>query len=422
MGTSDMRVLIVAENASARFGGEAFLPIHYFQLLRSRNIETWLLTHARTQTELETLFAEDRDRLYFMSDTWVHRLSWRLGQPLPRRLGELTTGMVSHIHTENIQRRIVRQLVREHKINIVHQPMPVSPKSPSLLFDVGAPVIIRPLNGGMEFPPAFRSRQSRLEEVAIALVRHPQVSHFWNRILPGKLKAQTLLVANERTKQALPSGVGGEVIKLAKNGVDLSVLQATAPLSKESNQTVRFVYLGRLIGWKAVDLLLESFKPVADQTDAVLEIIGDGPMRAELEEQASQLDLGQNVVFTGWLSQEQCVLRLQHADALVLPSLWECGGAVVLEAMALGLPVIATDWGGPADYVDSANGILIRPTSKPEFMNGLTDAMLKLVQSPDLRQKMGSAGQERVRQQFDWERKVDRMIEIYQQTDAAWQT
>jgi glycosyltransferase involved in cell wall biosynthesis len=177
--------------------------------------------------------------------------------------------------------------------------------------------------------------------------------------------------------------------------------------------------VGRLVDWKAVDLLLEAFKPVATQTDAVLEIIGDGKLRWELEAQTARLGLTGNVVFAGWLSQEQCAVKMQQADGLVLPSLRECGGAVVLEAMAMGLPVIATNWGGPADYLDSTCGILIDPASREALVHGLTEAMLKLTLSPDLRQKMGRAGQERVRQYFDWERKVDRIIEIYDSTRAA---
>lgn len=415
-----MRVVIVAEHASAQFGGEAFLPLHYFRLLRSRNIEAWLVVHDRTQAELKTLFPEDCDRMHFVADTWLHRLLYHCGRLLPKRVGDATTGLLNHLYTQLIQRCIVCRLVREHKIDIVHEPIPVSPKFPSLMFAVGAPVVIGPMNGGMEFPPAFRCYQSRLAELTVALGR--QFSDLFNRILPGKFRAQTLLVANERTKQALPAGVRGTVIELVENGVDLSVWRSVALVSKEPNQKVHFVFLGRLVDWKAVDLLLEAFEPVAERTDAVLEIIGDGVLRQELEAQTARLGLAGSVVFSGWLSQEQCALRLQQADGLVLPSLLECGGAVVLEAMAMGLPVIATNWGGPADYVDSTCGILIEPASREALVNGLTDAMLKLAQSPNLRQRMGRAGQERIRQHFDWERKADRIVEIYHQTSAAWQT
>lgn len=415
--TAKIRVAIVAENASTKLGGEAFDPLHYFRVLRSRNIDAHLVVHSRTQAELQALFPEDCSKMHFVPDTWVHQLLWFFEQRLPRRAGEVTMGLLSHLHTSYIQRGIVRRLVREHHIDVVHEPIPLSPKYPSLMFGVGVPVIIGPLNGGMEFPPAFRSRQNPFEELTVVLGR--QLSNFCNRLLPGKLKAQMLLVANERTKRSLPAGVSGTVIELVDNGVDLSVWKPAAPVAKECGALVRFVYVGRLVDWKAVDLLLEAFQPVAAQTDATLEIIGDGKLRQKLEALSQRLGLSERVVFAGWLSQEDCVLKLQQADAMVLPSLLECGGAVVLEAMAMGLPVIATNWGGPADYLDSTCGILIDPTSKEAFVNGLTDAMLKLAHSPQLRLSMGQAGQERVRKHFDWERKVDQILEIYQSVRAS---
>lgn len=414
-----MRVVIVAENASVRFGGEAILPLHYFRLLRSRNIEAWLVVHARTQAELQTLLPQECDRIYFVADTWLHKFLFRWGEFLPRRVGEATTGLLSHLYTQLIQRRIVHRLVREHNIDIVHEPTPVSPKQPSLMFAVGAPVIVGPLNGGIEFPPAFRSRQSRFVELTVAMGR--RFSALFNYMLPGKLWASTLLVANQRTKQALPTGVSGTVIELVENGVDFSVWRSAIPVSQKLNQRVHFVFVGRLVDWKAVDLLLEAFQAVAAKTDAVLEIIGDGVMRQELAAQAVRLGLADSVIFSGWLPQEQCAVRLKQADVMVLPSLLECGGAVVLEAMAMGLPVIATNWGGPADYIDSTCGILIEPISKEALVNGLTDAMVKLALSPELRLSMGQAGIERVLKHFDWENKIDRIVEIYQQTSAVWQ-
>jgi glycosyltransferase involved in cell wall biosynthesis len=414
-----MRVVIVAQHASTKYGGEAFLPLQYFRLLRSHNIETWLVVHARTQPELEALFPEAIEHIHFIADTWIHVLLYKFGLLLPKRVEVATTGLLSHLYTQILQRCIVRKLVKEHQIDIVHEPIPVSPKYPSLMFDVGTPVIMGPLNGGMEFPPAFRKRQSLIVELLVNLSR--KFSNFVNQLMPGKLKAQTLLVSNERTKQALPAGVTGTIIEFAENGVDLSVWQPATSKPKKFNQRVHFVFMGRLVDWKAVDLLLEAFSPVAAKTNAILEIVGDGKLRKSLEEQATRLGLNDNVIFSGWLSQQQCARQLQQADVLVLPSLLECGGAVILEAMAMELPIIATNWGGPSDYVDSTCGILISPTSKEALVNGLTDAMLKLVQLPELRQSMGKAGRERVIRYFDWDRKIDRILEIYQQTHEVCQ-
>ena len=228
-----------------------------------------------------------------------------------------------------------------------------------------------------------------------------------------------ILVANDRTQQAQTAQVPGKIIKLVENGVDFSVWRSDSSLSKAATRQVHFIFLGRLIDFKAVDLLLEAFPAAVAQTDAVLEIIGDDDLARELEAQTARLGIDSSVVFSGWLSQEQCAIKLQQADALVLPSLREGAGAVMMEAMAVGLPVIATNWGGPGDYLNSSWGILVEPAYKEGFVRGLTDAMGKLTQSPELRQSLGCAGPERVRQHFDWERKVDRILEIYQQTMDA---
>src|SRR5207253_1469582 len=122
-----LRILIVCEHASAQFGGEAALPLHYFRVLRKRGADVWLLTHARTRAELMRLFPGD-ERILFVEDTRLHRAMWRLGSRLPAQVAYFTTGFVSRFATQLAQRRIARRLVRDERIDVVHQPMPVSPR------------------------------------------------------------------------------------------------------------------------------------------------------------------------------------------------------------------------------------------------------------------------------------------------------
>lgn len=435
MSTENLRVLIVAEHASLKFGGEAILPAHYFRILRQRGIEAWLIVHERTREELTTYFADELDRIHFIQDNFWHRLLWHLSKPLPHRIALFTTGYGLRLITQVEQLRLTRQLVKQQNVTIVHQPIPVSPKEPSMIRNVGAPVIIGPMNGGMNYPPAFQHLEKPWVQHTIGIGR--MMSNLFNRLIPGKLEADVLLVANARTRQALPQGVKGKVIEIPENGVDLSlwkselkpsITTSTAQQSETEPQPaklVRFVYVGRLVDWKAVDLLLFAFRRVAEQYPAVLEIVGDGPERANLEAQAEALKLTQDpeisrlkgfVQFSGWLSQAECALRLQTADVLVMSSLMECGGAAALEAMAMGLPVIATNWGGFTDYLNESCGILVDPSSPEEFIEGLGAAMLRLAGQPELRQAMGQTGRQRIIDYFNWDTKADRIIEIYQET------
>ncbi len=425
------RVLIVAEHASARFGGEAALPLHYFRILRRRGIDVWMIVHERTRAELTLLFPDAGDRISYVPDTRWHRLAYQLGKNLPNRLEYITVGFASRLFSQWIQCRLVRRAIQDHQITVIHQPIPVSPKEPSMIFGMGVPVVMGPMNGGMEYPPAFGKMEGKFTRLVVGLGR--QFSNVLNRVMPGKRQASILLVANRRTQNALPAGITGRVIELVENGVDLEVwraadnrpapIQADAPANAPSVLT--FVYVGRLVDWKAVDCLISAFAQIAEKFPVKLEIIGDGNMRGDLERHAAELGLltgiaetgtsTSRVEFVGWLSQVDCAQRLQQADAMVLPSIYECGGAVVLEAMATGLPVIATNWGGPADYLDASCGILVDPSTRDAFIQGLAAAMERLASSPDLRHQMGQAGAARVRQIFDWDAKVDRILEIYDQ-------
>ena len=416
-----LRILIVAEHSSAAFGGEAALPLHYFRILRARGFHVWLITHARTRDELVRLFPDER-RILYVEDTALHRLMWHAGRRLPAQIAYFTVAFVSRFSAQLRQRQLIRALMAEQPIDLIHQPIPVSPREPSMIYGFGVPVVIGPMNGGMDYPPSFRAQRGYIER---ALLRFARWSSFvLNRLIPGKRLAALLLVANKRTRDALPRGLCPRVVELVENGVDLSLWgRAVSPDgTADIEAPTTFAFVGRLIDWKGVDLLLDAFKRAAARAPMRLLIIGDGPERDRLQTLATSLEILAHrreqpgrVFFTGWLAQNVCALELYRADCLVLPSLYECGGAVVLEAMAMGKPVIATAWGGPADYLDATCGVLVPPTDREGLIEGFADAMVRLTISPESRMEMGRNGRNKATRLYDWDVKVDRIIELYHQ-------
>jgi glycosyltransferase involved in cell wall biosynthesis len=408
------RVLIAAEHASLKFGGEAALPLHYYRVLRRRGEDVRLLVHGRTRDELSQAFPGD-DRINYVDDNAIDRLLHRLGQLLPPRLGWITIGFLMRIHTQLAQRRRIKMFVRAGAIDLVHQPIPVSPREPSLLFGLGVPVIMGPMNGGMSFPPAFR----RMENSAVRLLMQAArlSSGLLNWLLPGKRHAAALIVSNERTEAALPCPAR-RVVHLVENGVDFSVWRDDGAMAPH-DEYVRFVFMGRLVDWKGVDVLLGAFAQASQRAPMSLTILGDGEERTKLEVLARNLGIlaetagPGRVWFGGWQTQAACARFLAVSDALVLPSLFECGGAVVLEAMAMGKPVLATRWGGPADYLDDTCGLLVDPVSVAAFSDGLEAGLVRLASSQELRERLGAAGRAKAQQQFDWEAKVNQMTALY---------
>jgi glycosyltransferase involved in cell wall biosynthesis len=408
---SEIRVVIVSSNISTKFGGEAILPWHYFRYLRKRGVQAWLVSHERTRSELTALLPNEAARMFFVPDRAAQRWLNKMSAHLPQRIARMTLGWAIDLNTGLMQRRIVRDLVHSQGITVVHEPIPVSPKLPSLMYGVGAPVVIGPMNGGMNYPPGFSRSEGLLERWFIRAGR--VASQILNLIIRGKREAAILLVANERTRHALPYGTTGEIFELVENGVDLSVFKPGEGVGTEPRMRPRFAFVGRLVEWKGVDMLLEAMARAVRDQNIELHIIGDGVMRTKLEALAATLQLAEHVLFHGFLSQEQCARFLMDCDALVLPSLYECGGAVVLEAMAIGLPVIATKWGGPTDYLDETNGILIDPTDRQSFTRDLAEAILRLARSRELGRQLGESGRARAIREFDWEKKIDRILNMY---------
>ena len=131
---------------------------------------------------------------------------------------------------------------------------------------------------------------------------------------------------------------------------------------------------------KRIDLVLESFNNLVHSgIKAKLKLIGDGPLKHEIEKKIQKLGISDLVELPGYLPQKRIIDELHNSHFLVLPSDIETFGMVLVEAQVCGLPVVATDCGGPKDIVTAESGILVTPGSVSELAGG----MQKLIRSFD---------------------------------------
>ena len=414
---SHPRVLIIAENASLSIGGEAILPVQWFVGLAKEGVEAHLLVHSRCKAELIRELPQLRERMHFVPEKRLQTIVWKLGSRLPPHVRDFTTGWVVHLISQFMQRRAARVMVAKSSIDIIHQPTPVSPRLPSMLHGLGVPVIIGPMNGNMTYPPGSASIRPISERIFVPVARF--FSGVANRVIPGKLRAEMLLVANERTKQAISRSYRGSVEVFCENGVDPQVWRMSECSSRHDVNRLRLVFVGRLERWKGPSIALQAFGEVKEQRpDAELWIIGDGPEMGRLKNEAKTMGLIDAVNFFGWLSREQCLQMMSQSDVMVFPSIHDCGGAVVLEAMAMGLPVVAVNWGGPSDYLAKGGGILINPSNHERMAAEIAKVILGL--TPAERNELGTVAQKIIIEHYTWPSKVRKIIDIYRSVCEAY--
>jgi hypothetical protein len=446
----DVRVLIASHYTSEAMGGEAAIPLRLFDRLRQYGVDAWLVAHDGDRAELTERFADCPDRL-ILTDGW-RSLSqvFTFGQKLPDGLRSVAWA-ITQVERQQAMVGEIRKLVRELSIDVVHQPIGIAPNIPSPLTRLGAPLVVGPLNGGLSMPPAFRGRDSRTARIVQA-ARRP-VGHAAHHVIRGKLEASVVLTANEHTRALLPGpalarsrimpesavifgdwpakeypgrsatiagpGTGGaEPVGVASGsgGAETAgVASGSGGVEPARVAPIRFVYLGRLVAYKSPDLLIEGFALASETIDARLEIIGDGPMRTDLEALVHKLGVADRVTFAGWLTKPDASARLRDSDVFVHPSLREPGGTSVLEAMATGLPCVVADWGGPAEYIEDGTGIRVSVASRESFVANIADAMTRLAADPQLRADMGTKARARVAEYYDWDVLTAQLVKIYQE-------
>lgn len=155
--------------------------------------------------------------------------------------------------------------------------------------------------------------------------------------------------------------------------------------------------IGRLVPIKGYKYLISAAKMIVEEIDkTVFVIVGDGYLKFELERYAEALGVRKDIIFTGWRADSSDILCL--FDIFVLPSLNEGMGRVIIEAMALGKPIVASSVGGIIDLVrNGENGILVPPRDS----DSLGKALLQLIRNKDLAEELGENGKAMVYPEFD---------------------
>ncbi len=233
--------------------------------------------------------------------------------------------------------------------------------------------------------------------------------------LLGQRRARMLLVCNRESKRAIPRRWRNKTELFPVNGIsssDFGVLASAAI----PNHRFRVCSAGRLVHWKGFTLAVKAFSLFATRhPEARLSILGDGPQRSRLEDLVHRLGLQTQVCFEEWMPREKLLQEMHSCDVFLFPSLRDGGGAVVVEAMAAGKPVVCLDLAGPGIHVTDACGIKVPANSPEQAVSDMALALERLYNDKELRCRMGKAARARAEQVYHWDRLGERLNQIYAQ-------
>jgi len=231
-----------------------------------------------------------------------------------------------------------------------------------------------------------------------------------NTVGPLMLKQLGAIIALSSSDREFLERLGApaDKIKIITNGVDVTKFFPR----NEWNQSKNIVlFVGRLIPRKGVKYLLMAMpKILREKPSAKLVIVGEGPEKRELLEICDELKIKNSVSFFGRVSDEELERLYNSAGVLALPSLREAVPLVLLEAMASGCPVVATDVGGMGEVVrNGETGLLVKPRETDE----LAQAVIKVLSEEEETRMMILKAREVVKETFTLSRMVEETSKLY---------
>lgn len=211
-------------------------------------------------------------------------------------------------------------------------------------------------------------------------------------------------------------GYPSDKVRVVRNGISLTPFQE--PIQENPRQKLNLpqgiplvITVCRLYKPRDFPTLLEAFARLGEQQEAHLLIVGDGPYRPGIEALVDRLDLRNKVALLGF--RRDIPMLLSASDLFVLSTAhWEALGLSILEAMAAGLPVVASRVGGISEAMEDGETGFLVPPGDPI---ALAEAMRRLLSDSALAKAMGQAGRERVERLFTVERMVQEIAEIYRE-------
>lgn len=421
---SRYRVLIIAENCNPEWTSVPLVGWSHYRALAGV-ADTHLVTQVRNREALLRAGLVEGKDFTALDTEKIAGPAHRIGEKLRGGAGKgWTTKMVFNLFGRTYFERLLRlqfePRLRAREFDIVHQITPLSPTLPAKFSRVcrkwNVPFVWGPINGGLPWPKGFGDA-IRQEREWLSKLRGLY------KLLPGyrvtRRNASALLIGSTSTFSQMPAKYHEKCVYLPENAVDPERFSAAGagprsnPLPEgEGTLSLRLCFLGRLVPYKGADMLIEACEPLLREGRVMLDLIGDGPQRAALEAMITTRSIP-NVRLLGNIPHSQLSTTLAGYEVLGFPSIREFGGAVALEAMALGVVPIVPNYGGLGELVSPATGYLIEMGSRQQIIDRYRTTLSGILADRGALALKSRAAVERVKRHFTWDAKAQTVLSVY---------
>lgn len=421
MNSNRIRPLLIAEAANPALTSAALVGWSCVKAIAAE-ADAHIVTEWRNRDDfIKAGLVEGKD-FTAINNRRLQHLSWSLTNKLSGK-GNFSWSLyalLSNLVYPFFERTLWREFEPRFKageFDLVHRILPLSPTTPSWiaprLKKIGVPFALGPLNGGVPWPKGFDDLRRNERDAAGKL-------RALYKLTPGikatRECASAIFTASRTTLNEMPENVRERCVFIPENAVDLAKFPLTPREAPDlsPDKPLRLSFVGRLVALKGVDMLLEAAAPLLKAGGATLDLIGDGPERGRLQSLIESLGLGDSVRLEGWIDHAKLGPRLRESDLFVFPSIREFGGGAVLEAMALGVPPVVLDHGGPPELVPPGTGFVLPMTTRDDIITRLRSLLLDLQTQREALAEIGRRAQDHVRNYYTWPAKARQIVETYE--------
>lgn len=411
-----IRPLIIAETANPEW---VSVPLEGWSLSTAlqKITDAHIVTQVRNRDAFLRAGMIEGEQFTAINSEAVARVMYRIGKVL--RMGEgkgwTTLMALSSIDYPYFEHLVWKQFgddIKAGRFDLVHRVTPLSPTIASPIARkckrVGIPFLMGPINGGVPWPEGFDAERRR-EREWLSYVRGAY------KLMPGRIAtlsaASAVIVGSRHTESEIPERFRDKCVYIPENAIDDA--RFSLPPKEGLNSPLRGCFIGRLVPYKGPDMLITAAADLMREGRLELDFIGDGPMMGELRQLAEREGVTDAINFRGWVAHEDLQSVVRESDLFTFPSVREFGGAVVLEAMMLGVVPVIVDYGGPGEHVIEGTGFKIPISRRDELVANLRAELRKIVDSPEVLPEIAHAGRQRVQDKYTWARKAEQVCEVY---------